>query len=237
MSLCKCGCGEAIVEKRYHKYRGLPVFIQGHSTLGTKASETTRKTLSISHKGQIPWNKGKTFSIEYRRKLSDSHKGQRPNRKGFKHRQESIEKMRAVKVGKLATSETRKRMSESQRAKWLSPGFAEKVIRSWRLTPNRAEKRLMGILDCLYPGQWKFVGDGQVVIAGKCPDFINCNGEKKIIELFGDYWHRGEDVQGRIEWFRPFGFETLVIWEKELRSQRNLETKLRTFCGSENDRK
>lgn len=28
-----------------------------------------------------------------------------------------------------------------------------------------------------------------VGIGGLCPDFVNCNGKKVIIELFGDYWH------------------------------------------------
>ena len=69
---------------------------------------------------------------------------------------------------------------------------------------NKAEKYLELILENLYPGEWKFVGDGQVRISGKCPDFININGEKKIIELFGDYWHQGQDPQNRIDIFTPF---------------------------------
>jgi hypothetical protein len=76
-----------------------------------------------------------------------------------------------------------------------------------------------------------------MVIAGKCPDFINCNGEKKIIELFGDYWHLGENPQERIDEFKPFGFDTLVIWEKELKNANGLKEKLLNFCESENDRK
>ena len=31
---------------------------------------------------------------------------------------------------------------------------------------------------------YKFVGDGKFLIGRKCPDFVNCNGEKIAIEVF-----------------------------------------------------
>ena len=40
-------------------------------------SDETRKKLSESHKGQIPWIKGKTHSEETRRKLSEAGKGRK----------------------------------------------------------------------------------------------------------------------------------------------------------------
>lgn len=39
------------------------------------ASEETKHKLRILHLGQIPWNKGKTFSEEAKLKMSASHKG------------------------------------------------------------------------------------------------------------------------------------------------------------------
>lgn len=47
---------------------------QFHNT-GRHLSEKTKKKLSLSHKGNIPWNKGKTFSEESRRKMSLAHIG------------------------------------------------------------------------------------------------------------------------------------------------------------------
>ena len=38
-------------------------------------SEKARRNMSIAHKGQVPWNKGKKFSEEHKRKLSEAHKG------------------------------------------------------------------------------------------------------------------------------------------------------------------
>ena len=47
------------------------------------------------------------------------------------------------------------------------------------------------------------------------PDFLSTNGQRKVIEVFGDYWHKGEDPQGRIDAFAKLGFKCLVIWEHE----------------------
>jgi G:T-mismatch repair DNA endonuclease (very short patch repair protein) len=51
------------------------------------------------------------------------------------------------------------------------------------------------------------------------------NGQKKIIELFGDYWHgkerTGKNKKGvekeRINCFAKYGYQTLIIWEHELK--------------------
>jgi len=43
--------------------------------IGFKFSEKSRKKMSLSHLGKIPWSKGKKFSKAYRKKLSKAHKG------------------------------------------------------------------------------------------------------------------------------------------------------------------
>ena len=88
----------------------------------------------------------------------------------------------------------------------------------------------MDVLNGLYPGEWKYVGNGQVIIAGKCPDFVNVNGQKKIIELFGDYWHKGQNPQDRMDLFTPFGYDILVVWEKELKDFKSLRRKIFDFA-------
>jgi hypothetical protein len=56
-------------------------------------------------------------SVEHRRHASEAHKGCR----GFTgtHSEETKEKMRLKKLGKAASDETRRRMSESGKAAWL----------------------------------------------------------------------------------------------------------------------
>ena len=90
-----------------------------------------------------------------------------------------------------------------------------------RSEPNNAEAALLGILTWLgLP--FKYVGNAQYLIYGRCPDFIHSGGENKIIELFGERWHKPEEEVERIEFFRNAGFETLVVWSKELKVRNRL---------------
>ncbi len=114
----------------------------------------------------------------------------------------------------------RKKETEEKRIK--------KWIKSIHLKPNKKEKELEYIINQIgLP--YKFVGDGQVIIGNKIPDFINCNGKKKIIELFGNYWHKPEEESKRIEHFAKYGFKTLIIWEHELKKRRNMTNKIIEF--------
>jgi hypothetical protein len=107
--------------------------------------------------------------------------------------------------------------------------------KSQQLRPNKPESVILSILDQLYPGEYKYTGDGKVIIAGKMPDFINCNGKKKIIELFGDYWHKGEDPRDRAKIFEPYGYDTLVIWERELANIEQVASRINWFHASKHN--
>lgn len=110
-------------------------------------------------------------------------------------------------------------------------GFLRKWLQSLAIKPNRLERYLDDILQCNFPGQWKYVGDGQLIIGGKWPDFVNINGKKQLIELYGDYWHRGENPEDKIEHYRAFGYETLVIWEGELDNVTSIVNRVKEFIG------
>lgn len=85
--------------------------------------------------------------------------------------------------------------------------------------------------------EYKYVGDFDIVIGGKCPDFININGQKKLIELFGDYWHsmkktgisKEKHETERREHFKKYGFDTLVVWESELKNKEAVKNKIVEF--------
>jgi hypothetical protein len=88
-----------------------------------------------------------------------------------------------------------------------------------------------GVNNLACPNEYKYTGDGSFAIGGKIPDFTNINGHKKVIEMFGDYFHRPDIFKGKvkIKWHRTeqgckeiyeqYGFSCLVIWERELKSQ------------------
>lgn len=96
--------------------------------------------------------------------------------------------------------------------------FYKRMWRAIGRKPNKQEKRLLKLIrENNLP--FKYVGNGKLVIDSYCPDFVATNGQKRIIELFGDYWHQGENEEERIRLFKQFGFETLVIWEHDLKDE------------------
>ncbi len=170
--------------------------------LGKKFTEEHKKNMSIAKKGRI-------FSLEHKRKLS-----------------ESLQRRMKNEIFK-------KKILEAIKKYWLNPESKEKLIkRNYILLhsePNKTETKLNDILNDLQPNEWKYVGNGQIIINGKCPDFININGKKLIIELFGNYWHKGQNPQDRMDCFSPFGYKSLIIWENELKELNSLKIKINNF--------
>ena len=74
------------------------------------------------------------------------------------------------------------------------------------------------------------MGNGLVSFGGRTPDFINVNGKKKIIEVSSHSHIRRSD---RIEYFKKFGFNTLFIWNRELKNIKRLKNKLVSFHKSD----
>lgn len=194
------------------------------SLKGKKRSEESRKRMSEARKGIV-------FSEEHKKHLSESLKGRTLSDDAKRHLSDLY---RGVKRKPLS-EKTKRKMSETKKKQYQDLGFKNRMVQSSRLglhiRPNKVEMRLSEFLNNQYPGEWKYVGDGSFVIAGKNPDFININGRKLIIELFGDYWHKGEDPSDRAAIFEPYGFRTLVIWEHELKDMGVMGDKVVEFIG------
>lgn len=129
---------------------------------------------------------------------------------------------------------------KASRKKWRNPRFRERQIRAIleglsKGSPNKKELKLLNFLQ-EYGLPYRFVGDGSVLFDGRNPDFINTDGQKKLIELYGDHWHRsekrengGDGGMARKAIFQKFGYQTLIIWEHELEDGRILLEKIITF--------
>jgi very-short-patch-repair endonuclease len=105
------------------------------------------------------------------------------------------------------------------------------------MKPNKQEQKLQRIIDRIFPNfEFKYNGDFRlgVMIDRLIPDFVNVNGKKKLIELFGVHWHKKEEEQQRIERYRKLGFETLVIWDSELQNENLVEERIKTFTFNPN---
>lgn len=123
------------------------------------------------------------------------------------------------------------------------PNFQQKRLQAAIKQPNRQEEKLKALLDTWFPNEWKFVGDGEVILGRLNPDFINCNGKKMIIELFGCWYHgcpihhpnkkvNWQDTEtGKRVIYSRYGFKTLVIWEHELEDEKAVMDKIVQFTA------
>lgn len=102
-----------------------------------------------------------------------------------------------------------------------------------RTTQNKQEKIVERLLDELFPSRYKFVGDGSVIIASKCPDFID-EQSKSIVEFVGSYWHDKEEEQLKIEHYAKHGYSCIIIWDYELLDITQLNSKLQ-LCNNQNN--
>ena len=185
------------------------------ANIGKKQSEETIKKRVESQK--------KTFSTLESKKAR--HKTSKRNWKDPEYRKSTINGLKKM----WRDPEFKERRCKQIAEMWQDPAHASMIMKSWRMSPNKKELWLEDFLNYLYPGEWKFVGDGQLIIAGKCPDFVNVNGKNQLIELYGDYWHKDKDPEERIKIFIPFGYRTLVIWERELKNEVALTKRIRRF--------
>jgi len=106
-------------------------------------------------------------------------------------------------------------------------------LKIWKKSKNKPEKKLQKLLNKIVPNEYKYVGDGEIIIDSFCPDFINYNNQKKIIELYGDYWHNRKEVikrdKRRLKIYKQYGYQTLIIWENELENINILKEKILKF--------
>jgi G:T-mismatch repair DNA endonuclease (very short patch repair protein) len=134
-----------------------------------------------------------------------------------------------------------RRMAESKRGK---PNPKHKEF--WRLhkdeqlrkmmvglhkKPNRLELKLIDLIGRNHL-QFRYVGNWEFILGGKCPDFVSMGGKKQIIELFGNYWHTTksrESADERIAHFKRFGFDTLILWERDLDNEDQTLQKILQF--------
>jgi len=72
---------------------------------------------------------------------------------------------------------------------------------------------------------FKYTGDGDFWIHNINPDFINCNGKKIAVEIFGDYWHspllnykikEDRTLSYRKKILKKYGWDLVIFWQTDL---------------------
>ncbi|MBE3101960.1 MAG: hypothetical protein IMZ47_06785 [Firmicutes bacterium] len=238
---------------------------RGHHLIGKHPTKETIEKIKVSSGGKNSFRYGKTYeelfgeerAEEIKKKISVGVEGRKQSSEAKKkiggalskiHKGKSVRERGhkpdcncgICKVNRnefnYADEDRNRKIGEATRKRWKSPGYAKKVRHN--IKPNKPEKLLNEFLKKLFPNEWQYVGNSQFSLAGKNPDFINVNGQKKIIEFNGDWWHgpeitgrtKEEEEQQRIDLFAQHGYQTLVIWECELKDETGLKIKLQEFC-------
>lgn len=182
---------------------------------------------------------------EIGRKISESHKGKKwPHLKRFHF------KKGRIPWNKGLTKETDEGMaiiSKKTKKRWQNPESAKRMIKALQKKPTKLELEIGNLLNIMVPNQYKYNGNkGDIIIGGRCPDFVNCNGQKKVILINGIYWHlwklrrdknnpnlTKEDIEAEERKpYEGFGFKVLFLWEDDINTKRGeVVQKIEGFVG------
>lgn len=181
-------------------------FARGHHN----RTKEGREKISQLRSGEV-----KFLGEEYVRRQSEGNKQAYIDDSTLASRH--VEALRGV-LKEPRSSEYRQHISEAMKEYWrgVLPKEKERHMELMREAylrrPTRTESLLDEWLRKDYPGEWEYVGDNQVRIGNRYPDFINVNSKKAVIELMGEFWHEEEDERDRIEHYKKYGFDCLVVW-------------------------
>ena len=113
------------------------------------------------------------------------------------------------------------------------------ILKSLKNFPNATEQKLMDIIESVLPGCYELNHPKKGMLVGnRHPDFVAI-GSKKVIDMFGDYWHdpvkfpKVLSELDRVKYFEKYGYSLLVIWESELKNLETLVPKLVSFHTTE----
>lgn len=230
------------------------------ANLGKHCSEETKEKLRLANSGMNNPGYGKPRSEEVKRKISLSEKGKickpvsnetreklRATIKLALQDPEMKERHRLAQLGHIVSEETRRKLSianhfpemmdrnrELSKARWQDPDFVDRWREAQNTRPNKAELLLQTILDNYFPNTYEYVGDFQVNIGGRFPDFINKDGKKEVLELFGNHWHNPDKFPNKptqeetIAHYKYYGHVCIIIWDEELDSPDRLVEHIRS---------
>jgi len=166
-----------------------------HHTLSAKAK------MSLARKGQNTWSKGRPLTLAHKNKIGETSK---------KHWEDST---------------YRQKVMASMKKKWADPEYKNRVrplmLKGNCKKPTKPERKIIDLI-IKHSLPLRYCGNGSFMIEGINPDFVNINGKKEVVEVFGDYWHgKGarkweETEEGRKAVFASYGFNCIVLWEKEI---------------------
>lgn len=206
--------------------------------------------------GRIPYNKGLHLSETTKEKIQKTLEGKHTSPKtefkkgkmsgesnpfyGKHHTEQALIKMSESHKGKKSSEETRKLRRKICIKLWQDQEFVKMMMAARHTKPNKLEKLADTVLQTISPNEWIYNGDfsQRISLAGMIPDFVNRNGKKGVIEVFGVPWHDSENTfLDKIDWKRTewgkkstysqLGYKCAILWEYELKKDDAVETVLK----------
>ena len=155
---------------------------------------------------------------------------------GRKHTEKTKRKMSENSPwwGRKHTEKVKKQISKANKGKVLSEKHKKILRNSLNKRPTKPEKTFDEMTSKIvhYVGNrawWRKLPNGKY----KNPDF-KVTGQNKVIEIYGDYWHRNDDPQELVDLYKQAGLDCLIIWEHEVYKQPSqVQMKVREFILEE----
>jgi len=198
------------------KYQGKDHHMYGkkgklHNNWGMKLSKEAREKIS---KAQIGNKKrlGKKHSQKTRELISQKCRGRKQSRREIENRAKSLRGRKLPPFSK----EWKDKISKSVTKLWQNPEYVKKMMKSQHRKPSKLEIQFNSITPDIvkYIGNrawWRKLSDGRY----HNPDF-KIIGQRKIVEVFGDYWHKNDDPQKLINLYKQIGYDCMIFWEHEI---------------------
>jgi len=227
---CSFGCGnKAIFKLKNGKeicnldYRKCPSFRKKLSeSIKNKWKNNDKRKLIASINAKKQWVETNTLSSEEVIKKRNKSLKEVWKDEGRRERNRQSNKLFWNKSD--IVEERRKKSKEL----FKDDNYLKKLIFGINRHPNKPEKYLLTLLEKILPEEYIFTGDFSFWVNGKNPDFI-CKNKMKIIEFFGEFWHKNENQNERIDHFRKVGYDTLILWENEFKNLEQVQNKILSF--------
>ena len=110
--LCACGCGKR-TKQNYHNTRWNK-YIKGHENKNRRASNETRRKMSIAATGKRNPNYGKPRSEETKNKISKINKGRKVSEETKKKISKTTKGEKSFNYGKPRSEETKNKISKAR---------------------------------------------------------------------------------------------------------------------------
>lgn len=211
---------------------------------GKHFSEDHRRKIGDAQRGEKGSNYGKPIPEATKRKIREAKIGKPRPDEVKKKISEALTGVKHPYFGKHRSEAVKKKISDANKGEkgyWYGKHLSEETkqkkreARKRQRMPTHHTKPELVFEDICKQNNINFhyVGDGQLWIGKKGgrqlnPDFIEANGKKICVEIFGDYWHsplinRNMNEYGTLEYrrqhYRRYKWQSIFLWETDLKRE------------------